>query len=99
MKQTLWISAFSLLGALTVGCNTLPTSVNATAQVVSGTVTALSADRSSLTVQGQRFSLESASVKVNGRSANARAISVGQRVRVNERGRAVVEIVLQVASA
>ena len=97
MKQTLWISAFSLLGALTVGCNTLPTGVNATAQVVSGTVTALSADRSSLTVQGQSFALASAPVKVNGRSANARAISVGQRVRVMVReGRVIgVEVNLE----
>jgi len=97
MKQTFWISAFSLLGALTVGCNTLPTSVNASAQVVSGTVTALSADRSSLTVQGQRFALERAPVKVNGHSANSRAISVGQRVRVMVReGRVIgVEINLE----
>ncbi len=83
MKQNFWMPALALLSTFMAGCNTVPAGgVNASVQMVSGTVTALSADRSSLTVQGQNFSLGSANVRVNGRSANARAISVGQRVRV-----------------
>ncbi|NJK44904.1 MAG: hypothetical protein HC933_11980 [Pleurocapsa sp. SU_196_0] len=95
MKQSLWIPVIAVFGTVMSGCNNL--SVDANARVVSGTVTALSADRSSLTVQGQRLGLSGASITVNGRSASARAISVGQQVRVVARGDRVtgVEVSLE----
>jgi Domain of unknown function (DUF5666) len=95
MKQPLWIPVIAMFGTFLSGCNSL--SVDANARIVSGTVTALSADRSSLTVQGQRLGLSGASVTVNGQNASARAISVGQQVRVVVKGDRVtgVEVSLE----
>jgi hypothetical protein len=95
MKHTLWIPVIAVFSAVMSSCNNLTTTTDA--RVVSGTVTALSADRSSLTVQNQRFAMSGASVTVNGRSASARAISVGQQVRVVARGDRVtgVEVSLE----
>ena len=90
MKLTSLVPAASLLGALLAGCSTVPTATNA--RVVSGTVMALSADRSSVTVQGQSLSLSGASVTVNGRSATTKALSVGQRVRVSADGNKITEV-------
>jgi Domain of unknown function (DUF5666) len=90
MKLISLIPAVSLLGALLAGCNVAPTATNA--RVVSGTVMALSLDRSSVTVQGQNLSLSGASVTVNGRSVTAKALSVGQRVRLSADGNKVTEV-------
>jgi Domain of unknown function (DUF5666) len=62
--------------------------------LVSGTITALTADRSTITVAGQTFKLsgvgtlsaQSASAKkirVNGKDSNPKALSVGQKVKVS----------------
>jgi hypothetical protein len=84
MKQPLWIPVIAVFSALMSACGSLP--VGNDAQIVSGTITALSSDRSSLSLQGRSFTLSGASVTVNGSDASARAISVGQRVRVIARG-------------
>ncbi len=80
-----------------VSCNQTPT-VTTTTQTIAGKITALSVDRSSLTVAGQNLKLVSAAtasqgvaqaraywkghVKVNDSSASVNALSVGQSVTV-----------------
>jgi hypothetical protein len=90
MKLTSLIPTVSLLGALLAGCNVTPSTTDA--RVVSGTVMALSTDRSSVTVQGQNLSLSGANITVNGRSVTAKALSVGQRVRISAKGNKVTEV-------
>ena len=94
--------ALSLAAALTLASCGAPQGATG-ARIVSGTITAMSADRSSITVQGQTFkvgkvaaqglnALRSTSVRVNGKSATAKSLSVGQRVRLNADGDEVSDV-------
>jgi Domain of unknown function (DUF5666) len=66
-------------------------------QVLSGTITSLSADRSSLTVAGKTLTRSASSaVRVNGKSAKASALSVGQKVKVNAAGSTVTDVDVEV---
>jgi Domain of unknown function (DUF5666) len=91
MKHTkLAYTVLFLLPALAAcGQSNLPSS-----SLVSGTITALTADRSSITVAGQTFKLLSVGtlsaqsagakkVRVNGKDSNPKALSVGQKVKVS----------------
>jgi Domain of unknown function (DUF5666) len=100
MKNLSTVLAAAITAAFAIGlssCNQTPAAIGAT-QTVAGTISAMSADRSSVTVAGQTLKLVSAApalsgttqtraywkghVKVNGSSASVNALSVGQSVSV-----------------
>jgi hypothetical protein len=90
-----------------VGCNQTPTTIVPT-QTIAGKITAMSSDRSNITVAGQNLKLVSAApalqsttqsraywrghVKVNNSSASVNALSVGQSVTVTTSGDEATEV-------
>lgn len=81
--------------ALLVGCNSTPVS-GTTPRIITGSITALATDRSSMTVGGQTIALSrlasGGAVKINGARVNLRALSVGQKVRVSAQGNEASEV-------
>ena len=105
------LPALLALTLVLAACGTSQTTtpaVTPAAQVISGTITALSADHRTLTVAGQTLTLSlgtqslslqglqaqagKARVKVNGDDANELALSVGQHVTVHVSGDSAAEI-------
>lgn len=97
MLKHIGLTALIALSLATVmaSCNQTPTGGGT--QLVSGTITRLSADRSSLTVAGKTLTRSASSpVTVNGQSAKASALSVGQKVKVNASGNNANEVEVEV---
>ena len=106
MQRLPALFALTLVLAACGASQTTTPAVAPVAQVISGTVTALSADHRTLTVAGQTLSLGTLSlgtqgvraqagtarVKVNGDDANELALSVGQHVTVHASGDSAAEV-------
>jgi hypothetical protein len=110
MKHTLAYTVLFLLPALAACGQTGVTNTGNTssASLISGTISAMSADRSSITVAGQSIKLSGLSaasvnglsakaaspkkVRVNGKDSNPKALSVGQKVKVYVSGGEATEV-------
>ncbi len=96
MLKMTGVAALTILSLVTLAaCGQTP--IAGGTQVLSGTITSLSADRSSLTVAGKTLTRPASSnVTVNGASAKASALSVGQKVKVNASGSTVTDVNVEV---
>ncbi|MFC4453652.1 DUF5666 domain-containing protein [Deinococcus sonorensis] len=108
IKPPALIALTLILAACGASQTTAPTTApgSSNAQVIAGTVTALSADHQALTVAGQPLHLglapqsltaspNGATVRVNGDDANALALSIGQHVTVRARDDTAREIEIE----
>ncbi len=93
MLKHIGMTALSLIAL--AACNQTP--VAGGTQVVSGAITSLSVDRTSLTVAGKTLTRSaSGTVRVNGKAAKASALSVGQKVRINASGSTIEDVDVEV---
>ena len=96
MIKSITATALTALSLIALGaCNQTP--ITGGTQVVSGAITSLSLDRSSLTVAGKTLTRSpSGTVTVNGKAAKASALSVGQKVRINASGSTIEDVDVEV---
>jgi hypothetical protein len=96
MLKSTGVLALTMLSLITLAsCGQTP--IAGGTQVLSGTITSLSADRSSLTVAGKTLTRSASSnITVNGKSAKPSALSVGQKVKVNASGSTATDVDVEV---